>query len=95
MDILTERYWTYSLLDLSIKVCTAQKMKFSVKDFFSKCDPIRRRLQIWSHLLKKSLMENCIFCVVMHGFSSKVQRQIQYLRENLRDMKLKKNGNFY
>ena len=39
--------------------CT--KMKFSVKDFFSKCDQIRRKLQILSHLLKKSLMENLIF----------------------------------
>ena len=36
-------------------------MKFSIKDFFSKCDQTRRKLQIWSHLLKKSLMENFIF----------------------------------
>ena len=27
---------------------TAQKMMFSIKDFFSKCDQIRRNLQIWS-----------------------------------------------
>ena len=33
----------------------AQKIKFSVKDFFSKCDQIRSYLRIWSHLLKKSL----------------------------------------
>ena len=33
---------------------TAQKRKFSINDFFSKCDQIRRKLQIWSHLLKKS-----------------------------------------
>ena len=39
-------------------------MKFSVKNFFSKCDQIRRKLQIWSHLLKKSLMKNFIFCAV-------------------------------
>ena len=39
-------------------------MKFSVKDFFSKCDQIRRKLRIWSHLLKKSLMENFIFSAV-------------------------------
>ena len=38
-----------------------QKMKFSIKDFFSKCDQIRRKLRIWSHLLKKSLMENSFF----------------------------------
>ena len=42
---------------------TAQKMKFSIKDFFSKCDQIRSFLRILSHLLKKSLMENFIFCV--------------------------------
>ena len=45
-------------------IITAQKMKFSIKDFFSKCDQIRRKLQIWSHLLKKSVMENFIFCAV-------------------------------
>ena len=32
---------------------TAQKMKFSIKDFFSTCDQIRSFLRIWSHLLKK------------------------------------------
>ena len=34
---------------------TAQKMKFSIKDFSSKYDQIRRKLRIWSHLLEKSL----------------------------------------
>ena len=43
---------------------TAQKMKSSVKDFFSRCDQIRSFLWIWSRLLKKSLMENFIFCAV-------------------------------
>ena len=43
---------------------TAQQMKFPIKDFFSKCDQIRRKLRIWSHLLKKYLMENLIFCAV-------------------------------
>ena len=45
---------------------TAQKMKFFIKDFFSKCDQIRSSLRIWSHLLKKSLMENFIFCAVRY-----------------------------
>ena len=40
---------------------TTQKMKFPIKDFFSTCDQICRKLRIWSHLLKKSLMENFIF----------------------------------
>ena len=39
-------------------------MKFSIKVFVSKCDHIRRKLRIWSHLLKKSLMENINFCAV-------------------------------
>ena len=39
-------------------------MKFSNKDL-SICDQIRRKLQIWSHLLKKSLKENFIFCSVL------------------------------
>ena len=39
-------------------------MKFSIKDFFSKCDQIRRKLRIWSHLLKKSITENFIFRAV-------------------------------
>ena len=43
---------------------TAQKMKFYIKDFSSKCDQIRRKLRIWSHLQEKSLMENFIFCAM-------------------------------
>ena len=42
-----------------------KKMKFSIKDFFSKCDQICWKLWIWSHLLKKSLIENFIFCAVI------------------------------
>ena len=35
-----------------------------MKDFSSKCDQIHRKLQIWSHLLEKSLMENFVFYAV-------------------------------
>ena len=45
-------------------ILALQKMKFSIKDFSSKCEQILRKLRIWSHLLKKSLMENFIFCAV-------------------------------
>ena len=41
-----------------------QKKKFSIKNFFSKCDQYRSFLGIWSHLLKKLLMENFIFYAV-------------------------------
>ena len=42
----------------------AQKVKFSTKDLFSKCNEIRSFLRIWPHLLKKYLVENFIFCAV-------------------------------
>ena len=48
----------------------AQKMKFSIKDIFSKCDQILSFLRIWSQLLRISLMENFIFCTVSYRFSS-------------------------
>ena len=51
-------------LNLTVKDNTAQNMKFCIKYFFSNCDQIRRKLRIWSHLLKKSLMENFIFYAV-------------------------------
>ena len=47
---------------------TAQKMKFSIKNFFGKYDQIRSFLRIWSHLLKKSAMKNFIFCAVIPYF---------------------------
>ena len=40
-------------------------MKFSIKDFLSKSDQIRRELMIWSNLLEKCLMENFISCAVL------------------------------
>ena len=40
----------------------AQKVKFSINDFFRKYDQIESFLWIWSCLLKKALMENFIFC---------------------------------
>ena len=54
--------YVYSILN-STEI-TAQKMKFFIKDFLSKCDQIWSFLRIWSHLLKKSLMENFVFCAV-------------------------------
>ena len=53
------------ILLLALGIYTAQKMKFSIKDFSSKCDQIRRKLWIWSYLLQKSFMENFIFCAVL------------------------------
>ena len=49
------------IMHLETYLGTAQKMKFSIKDLFRKCDQIRSFLWIWSHLLKKRLMEKFIF----------------------------------
>ena len=60
---LQQPFYEHLWIDLypNKKNITAQKMMFSIKDFFSKCDQTRRFLRIWSHLLKKFLMENFIF----------------------------------
>ena len=62
---------------------TAEKMKFSIKDFCNKCDKIRRKLWIWSHLLKKSLMENFIFCAVSENYM--VYRSLSHPSRNISD----------
>ena len=40
---------------------TAQNKKFFITDFFSKCDEIRKKLRIWSHILKISVMKTSFF----------------------------------
>ena len=55
---------------------TAHKMKFSIKDFFRKCDQISKKLRIWSHLLKNFLMENFIFCAVF----ARSKRRIKFIK---------------
>ena len=54
---------SYEIIKKLIK-WTLQKMKYSIKDFFSKYDQFHSFLRIWSHLLKKSVIENLIFCAV-------------------------------
>ena len=46
------------------RLITEQKIKFSIKDFFSKCEQIRRKFRVWSYILEKSLMENFSFSAV-------------------------------
>ena len=53
-----EYYWILKYYCLThCRLTTSKKMKFSIKDVSRKCN----KLQIWSHLLQKSLMENFIF----------------------------------
>ena len=61
LDIIMNILRSFNLVCLFKK---RQKMRFSVKDFYSKCNQICRKLRIWLHLLKKSLIENFSFCAL-------------------------------
>ena len=64
-------------------------MKFSIKDFFSKCDQILSKLRIRSDLLKKSLMENLPFCaVILQGV---LQKGISYFKGQYSTFSFDKN----
>ena len=68
----TVDYMVYIFLTLNIH-CT--KMKFSIKDFFSKYDHIHSFLRIWLYLLNKFLMENFVF---VQRYVFPVMRQFHY-----------------
>ena len=78
LPLFSPRRWVLRLLFVLVSdtqnAPTAQKMKFSIRDFFSKCDQIHRTLQIWSHLLKKSLMESFIFFAVPTVAQERLQK---------------------
>ena len=40
-----------AIVIFKINTLSAQNMKFFIKNFFSKCDQISRKLRVWSHLL--------------------------------------------
>ena len=56
-------------LSIANQICCT-KMKFSIKEFFSTCDQIRRKLRIRSHLLKKFFMKNLTFCPVVEAIQT-------------------------
>ena len=58
-----------------------------MKDFFSKCNQIRRKLRTWSHLLKKYLMENFIFWE-MEGFKRSLSNRPKPGKENISSLSL-------
>ena len=51
----------HQIKEMEISVDTAQEMKFSVGEFFSKREKILMKLWIWSHLLEKPLTDNLKF----------------------------------
>ena len=73
-------------------------MKFSIKDFFSKYDQISSFLQILLHLLKKSLIENFIFCALNLHYEGSVitnQSHISWLfTKNTKQTKNTLSANF-
>ena len=70
-DVFIINLFTLSKFSTKISAfITAQKIKFSIKDFLGKCDQIRKKLQIWPHLRKQSLTENFIFSPDFGGLLS-------------------------
>ena len=65
LHLLLPAKTTQGKLYLTLAIYPEQKLKFSIKDFFGKYDKTRRKLRIWSHLQKKSLMEIFIYCIVI------------------------------
>ena len=76
-----------------ISLCIAQKMKFSIKDFLSKCDQIHKYLRIWSHLLKKSLMDwppSVWPCVLWHILrKTAIRCDVYFLKSNTLSEKMR------
>ena len=56
---------TYKHWKVFFSGCASRKIKFFLKNFFNKCEQIRRRQWIWSQLLQKSLIENFIYSAVL------------------------------
>ena len=73
MNILVMAHDTMVFLEFTFMVRHCTTNKVFIKDFFSKCDQIHRKLQIWSHLLKKSFMENAIFGAVRFLHTGHIQ----------------------
>ena len=64
LKVIMKTWVTLFIINIILVSFTAQKMKFSIKNFVSKFNQIRSFRRIWSHLLKKSLMKNFIYCAV-------------------------------
>ena len=85
---LLDPIWWLQEIDLSnclsfafwnhLSDCT--KNEVSIEHFFSKCDQIRSFLRIWSHLPKKFLMENFMFCAMSQR---RIQSPVKHLKAYL------------
>ena len=58
---------------------------FSIKDFFSNCDQIRRFLPVWSHLVNKSIMENFIFCAVCNIYIPNNYKRVDFQTDDYKN----------
>ena len=69
----------FFVLLINNKTHHCKKMKFSIKNFFSKCDRIRRKMQISSQLLKK-LETLLFFFFAVHHSQRCTQDPAKYLQ---------------
>ena len=75
-NILLTSLWDTFDFTCDWQTLHSTKIKFPIKDFFSKCDQIRRNVPIWSHLIKKPWMENFIFCAVKTSTNPHISRNV-------------------
>ena len=73
---------------------TAQKIKLSNENFFSKCDQLQRRLPTSSNSLKKYLMENFI-CAVSVDMKIEISNVPYFLHSGTISDVLTTAGNVY
>ena len=57
---------------------TPQKMKFSIKDFFSKCDQICRKLRIWSLYWINRLWKTSFYLQCLSWLSGYVKKRLDW-----------------
>ena len=70
-------YHLLLLVEITLMVVSLQKMKFPIKDLFSKCDHIPIFLRIWSLLLNSSLIWNFVYGAVLNRWNMVSSNQMK------------------
>ena len=79
-----DSYHQWVNIRVASKHCTKNKMKFSIKDFFSKCGQICIFIRIWSHMLRKIPNTKLYFlCSASCRMTYDLQSFTKYLRLTL------------
>ena len=64
-----------------VQIFTAQKMKFSIMGFFSKCDQIRRKLVTFTEEIFNGKLHFCAVTVKKYHFDFSTHKQLRKVKE--------------